>query len=903
MAVTYDLFPVLSIPEDFEGNRQLILDNEDIAWVVTEGSVHVFAAKRGREGVLSRRHYIAEYTQGDMLFGVNPNIVSEDTSIVLICIGVVNGKIAKIGRDDIHKVLTNTDKAQFVLNCINKWISVLTESTLSLYLEKEWSDKNHLDNHNIMKELKIFNEKVMVSATHYIADICHEEEQQIREKQQNDEASVRDSLKGLVEVTRQTKKDKKINSAGSDYIQNPYVAACQMVGSSMGININVPPKEILEKSKDILLDVVRNSHIRYRRIILSGEWWKTDNGPFLAFLGEDKSPVAVLPVTNNSYKIVNPKDDTEKIVDRKTALEINPRAYMFYRVLPSKVLNVKDLLKFSFSNSLRKDIFNIIFIGILGGILNTFIPIANGILFNSIIPEGERDQLIQMAFILISLSISGCLFQLARSFAMVRIESKVDISLQAAIWDRVLSLPIPFFRQFTAGELTMRAMGISQIRKILSGTVITTVLSAIFSIFNLVLLFQYSTKMALYTILLLTLSTAFALGCSLIQLRYKRELTRMTNTIAGQVLQIIEGITKFRVAGAEKRAFFQWSKAFGKQREVEFKTEMIENMLITFHTIFPVIMSMILFIIAFYDKGLGTGSFIAFNSAFMSFMTAIITLSGIMLTINSIIPTYESIIPILKTLPEYDEIKEDPGELDGSIELSHITFRYKPDMPPVLCDLTLKIKKGEYVAIVGPSGCGKSTILRLLLGFEKAEEGKIYYGGHDIDNVDIRSIRKQLGVVLQNSQILSGDIRTNIIGNNPNLNLEDAIEAAKMAGINDDIEAMPMGMFTIVSEGGSTLSGGQRQRILIARVIAGKPKIIFFDEATSALDNRTQAIVSKSMDSLKATRIVIAHRLSTIMNCDRIVVVNQGRIVEEGSYQELMSKKSAFYELAKRQLA
>jgi ATP-binding cassette subfamily C protein len=366
---------------------------------------------------------------------------------------------------------------------------------------------------------------------------------------------------------------------------------------------------------------------------------------------------------------------------------------------------------------------------------------------------------------------------------------------------------------------------------------------------------------------------------------------------------MIGGISRFRVAGAEKRAFFQWAKAFARQRKIEYRNEVIDNTLTTFNSIFPIIATMLIFIAAFYNRNLGTGSFIAFNSAFTGIMTAMVALSAVILSINTVITIYECMEPILQTKPEYDEWKEDPGELDGSIELSHITFRYQPDASAVINDLSLRINKGEYLAIVGPSGCGKSTILRLLLGFEKPEAGNIYYGGHDINKVDIRAIRKQLGVVMQNSQLMIGDIRSNVLGTNPNLTIEDAVEALKMAGIYQDIEAMPMGIFTVISEGGSTLSGGQRQRLLIARVLVNKPKIIFFDEATSALDNKTQAIVSKSLDALDATKVVIAHRLSTIINCDRILVIDKGCIIEEGKYEDLMKKEGTFYELAKRQLA
>lgn len=899
--MTYDLFGSLNSPVIVEGNKKLILD-EEFAWIVTEGTVHVFASGLNGEGTVGRRYYVSQFEEGDMLFGIKP-YMDDEKAIAFLCTGITDTKLVKIDLANIQIAMKDENKASCIYTHIKKWVSALAESTIELISDEQFINDITLESSSLLKELKTFNENAVKMAALYIDDVHRDEGQRMERRRGNDEAFVKESLKKLIEVSRQGKKSRKVDKDRMKFAENPSVAACQIVGEALGIKIRIPPESIMKKSKDIMLDVVRYSQIRYRQIILSGEWWKTDNGPFVAFLGEADEPVALIPLTSSSYKLVNPKDGSERVINSKTAAVINPKAYMFYRVLPNKVLNVVDILKFCSQGSLKKDLMLVILIGVVGGILNMFVPIANGILFDKIIPDGERGQLLQMALILGSFGISAVLFQLTRTFAMLRIENKTDTSVQAAVWDRVLSLPTPFFRQFTAGELAMRVMGINKIRKAISGTVITTILSALFSVFNLGLLFRYSSQMALYALVLVFISVAVTFTCSFLQLRYERELIEVTNKIAGQVLQIIGSIAKFRVAGAEKRAFFQWAKAYGRQKEIEFRNETIENALITFNDIFPIITSMVIFFAAFSANTLGTGSFIAFNSAFSGFMAAMLALSGVIPILNNIIPTYESTKPILHTQPEYDEIKEDPGELDGSIELSHITFRYKPDAPVVINDLSLKINKGEYVAIVGASGCGKSTILRLLLGFEKPEAGKIYYGGHDIEKVDIRSIRKQLGVVMQNSQLMSGDIKSNIIGANLNLTMEDAIEAAKMAGLYEDIQAMPMGMFTVISEGGSTLSGGQRQRLMIARAIANKPKIIFFDEATSALDNKTQAIVSKSMDSLKATRLVIAHRLSTVINCDRIIVIDKGRIIEKGSYEELMKNRNMFYELARRQLA
>ena len=261
----------------------------------------------------------------------------------------------------------------------------------------------------------------------------------------------------------------------------------------------------------------------------------------------------------------------------------------------------------------------------------------------------------------------------------------------------------------------------------------------------------------------------------------------------------------------------------------------------------------------------------------------------------------EMVRPILETEPEISEKKPVIERLSGGIEMNNVTFRYREDMPPVLDNISLKIRAGQYVAIVGKTGCGKSTLMRILLGFETPQRGAVYYDGRDLKNIDLKSLRSKIGTVMQNGSLFLGDLYSNIVISAPQLTLDEAWEAAEMAGLADDIRAMPMGMFTLVAEGSGGFSGGQKQRLMIARAVAPKPRILMFDEATSALDNVTQKQVSDALDSLKCTRLVIAHRLSTIKNCDRIIVLDGGHIVEDGTYEELIAKKGFFAELVSRQ--
>lgn len=293
--------------------------------------------------------------------------------------------------------------------------------------------------------------------------------------------------------------------------------------------------------------------------------------------------------------------------------------------------------------------------------------------------------------------------------------------------------------------------------------------------------------------------------------------------------------------------------------------------------------------------------YMAFNASFGMVSGAMTSLASIALTAAQIKPVMEMVEPILNAQPEIAQGKQVLTRLSGAIELNNLSFRYGEASPMVIDDLSLKIRPGQYVAIVGETGCGKSTLMRLMLGFEKPQKGAVYFDGRDIDKVDLKSLRQHIGVVMQNGKLFQGDLYSNIVISAPWLTLDEAWEAAELAGIADDIRAMPMGMHTILSEGGGGISGGQRQRLMIARAIAPKPKVLIFDEATSALDNITQKKVSESLDRLKSTRIVIAHRLSTIRNCDRILVMEHGKIAADGSFEELMEKSEYFAQLVRRQ--
>jgi ATP-binding cassette subfamily C protein len=541
----------------------------------------------------------------------------------------------------------------------------------------------------------------------------------------------------------------------------------------------------------------------------------------------------------------------------------------------------------------------------LGAVLGLVLPLATGLLFETIIPGADRGQLVQMTLVLLAVAVAGALFTVVRGIAIVRIESRAAGALQAAVWDRLIALPLPFFRDYSAGQLAIRAMSVEEIRRVMTGAVVTGLLAGLFSLSNLFLLLHYDLLLGAVGTGLIAVSLLVSVGVGLLQLRSQRSIVEQRSLISGMMLQFLTGISKLKLAGAESQAFSQWARAFGEQRDRTFYNRVLGVRLAVFNAAYPVLCSIVLFSLAARTLGgedaMGTGEFLGFTAAFGLCLGAVLSTSSALIQALGTVPLYEMVKPIRHTPPEVRPGKDDPGELSGAIDLKHVSFRYAPGGPLVLDDVSVSIRPGEFVAFVGPSGSGKSTLFRLLLGFETPEVGSVAYDEQDLGGIDVEAVRRQMGVVLQSGRVMTGDLFTNIVGSSA-ATLDDAWEAARMAGLDQDIRTMPMGMHTVVSDGGGTLSGGQRQRLMIARAIVNRPRILLMDEATSALDNRTQAVVSQSLDALRATRVVIAHRLSTILHADRIHVLVAGRITESGTFDQLMARDGVFAAMARRQL-
>ncbi|MDJ0797709.1 MAG: NHLP bacteriocin export ABC transporter permease/ATPase subunit [Calothrix sp. MO_167.B12] len=686
--------------------------------------------------------------------------------------------------------------------------------------------------------------------------------------------------------------------------ETPLLIAVGAVGKSLGITIRPPAKS---ENSHTLEAIARASGFRTRRVTLTPNWWKTDCGPLLAITKEEHQPVALLPVKATKYEILDPVELTRTPVNRHTAAQLAPIAYTFYRPFPDKELTVWDILQFTFRGH-PADFLKILWVGVIATLFGMVTPQITAILIDYAIPDANRKLLIQMGLGLFAASFGVVIFQLTQSFIILRLQTKVSFDTQAAVWDRLLKLKPAFFREYSTGDLYNRVSAITHIRDRLSSSILRTSFTSIFSLLNLVLLIVYSFPLALVAIVIAFIAVIITTIFSIITRQKMRPLQQLSGEVFGLTVQLIGGVSKLRVAAAESEAFACWANKYTQQVKLILSTQLVEDLLTAFNITLPAVSSMLLFglTVALIGQsqgqtGLSTGTFLAFNTAFGTFITSITRLSNTLIDILEITILWERAQPILETQTEIDAHKYHPGKLSGELKLDQVCFRYRQDSPLVLDGITLEAKPGEFIAIVGPSGSGKSTIVRLLLGFETPEAGTIFYDGRDLSGLDIAAVRRQLGVVLQNGRIMSGSIWENIAGGTI-VTQDEAWEALQIAGLGDDIQAMPMGIHTIISEGGGNLSGGQRQRLFIARALVHKPQILLFDEATSALDNRTQGIVTHSLEQLGVTRVVIAHRLSTIRHAHRIYVLHGGKILQQGNFEELATVEGLFADLIARQM-
>ena len=663
------------------------------------------------------------------------------------------------------------------------------------------------------------------------------------------------------------------------------------------------PVEIPESIQDAdeqLEYVLRPTGLMVREVELEENWQNDAFGPMLGYIRETGTTVALIPGTLFGYWFRDPATGRKTRVTQKTAKQFAREAMCFYQPLPMKKLGIPDLMLYMKNSISHSDLMMIALATLAVTLVGMIEPRVYSLVTGTILKNRNMNLMIGMAVFLLSSAFAAQLVGLVRSLLMERINTKTSQAVEASVMMRILSLPVSFFRRFSSGELSSRASSVNSLCSMILNNILSIGLSSVMSLLYVAQIFSFAPALVWPSVVIILATVIVSVTASFIQIGISRQKMKLSAEESGMSYAILNGIQKIRLSGSEKRVFARWGRLYARNARLEYNPPAFVKLNGVIITAVSLGGTIVLYYLAV-KTGVAENEYYAFNAAYGRVMGAFSALAGIAVSVASIRPVLEMAEPILKAEPEVAAEKQPVERLNGHIEMSHITFRYEEDTPYVLNDLSLNIRAGEYVAIVGRTGCGKSTLVRLLLGFEKPEKGAVFYDRHELESLDPRSLRKHIGVVVQNGQLFQGDIFSNITISAPQLTLDEAWEAAETAGIAQDIREMPMGMQTMISEGQGGISGGQKQRLMIARAIAPKPKILIFDEATSALDNVTQKQVSDALDKLKCTRIVIAHRLSTIRNCDRILVMDRGAIIEEGKYEELIAKGGHFAELVERQ--
>ncbi|MCU1237182.1 MAG: bacteriocin system transporter, ATP-binding protein [Candidatus Solibacter sp.] len=680
---------------------------------------------------------------------------------------------------------------------------------------------------------------------------------------------------------------------------DPLLAALHAVAGALGVTLRPSPQG--GRAPDRLREIAEASGVRARTVLLSGKWWRGENGPLLAYQF-DGSPVALLPASTGffggaRYQIFDPAAGTRHSVDEPAAAGLNAFARMIYPPLPED-LSTKNLFRHLLAPR-RRELRTILLAGAAAALLALVVPQGAAFLIGMAIPDADTNMVWQIAAGMAAAAFGSAVFLLAQAMATLRAQTAAFQTLQSGVWDYLLKLSPRFFRDFSAGQLRQRADAVTRIHQLLTADALRSLFAGAAAFPSVALIFWYSRGLALIALVCGALViTATWLGSRAL-FRVQARWQEMEEVLAGLVLQAIQAVSKLRVAGAANRAFSHWATHYSRKQKYAAELRQLRDLIRLINMVMPAAATTLAF---FWLLGnpIALGPFLACMAALTTFLAAVTTASDTCIALVHTANLWQRMRTILAGEPEVHTARTHPGRLRGAIAVENVTFRYRNGGPLILDSVSVRASPGECIALTGPSGSGKSTLLNLLLRFENPHSGAIYYDGRELSSLDITAVRRQIGVVTQDGRVMSGSILENICGGGIH-NMDSAWEAARAAGLAQDIEQMPMGMHTRVSDGGGNLSGGQRQRLLIARALVFKPSILIFDEATSALDNRTQAIVAESLKRLKATRVLVAHRLSTLRSADRIYVIEKGRVVQQGTYHQLIAESGLFARLVSRQ--
>jgi ATP-binding cassette subfamily B protein len=532
------------------------------------------------------------------------------------------------------------------------------------------------------------------------------------------------------------------------------------------------------------------------------------------------------------------------------------------------------------------------------------LPLFTKFFIDTLIPAKNNDLLAILGIAIIAFVSTKSAFLYLRSTMLLHLQIKFDSQITSSVFYHLLSLPYSFFQLRTSGDIISRLNSNVAIRNIVTYQMISTIIDGGLIIFYFVVLLIVLPSLALVTFAIGIIQLLLAINTSVKTKSLLKESLSSQAELQAYQVEALKGIATLKASGSEIRIINHWYELFIRSLNNTVRKDhffsIIQILRSSLDTLAPLLLIWLgtSFVI---NGSISLGTMLAFNALSISFLTPLTSLA------NSITNLYEGsahadrVMKILATAPEQTTQKEIPSSLSGKIRLKDIWFGYERNKISVIKNINIEIKAGQKIAIVGATGAGKSTLGMLLVGLYLPQKGIILYDNYSLVNLDLRILRNQIGVVLQEPFLFSGSIRQNIAFNNPDMNLEKIVEAARKSAIDREITAMPMGYDTMIAEGGASLSGGQKQRIALARALANDPIILLLDEATSHLDAETEHEIDKMLDSLSCTRIFIAHRLSTIINADLILFMKNGEIIERGTHSELLNNNDEYVRLFKRQ--
>ena len=945
------------------GNRPISLSDPELVWYVVEGAVDVFVAEHSEAEAASNFRQLLRAGPGRMIFGVaGDDALSSsvyigkglpDTHLRRVPLSAFTGPkpaellaaqidawitdvSATIARDVVprprperfltageeadqvsERVLstrqgvvwascpeggaafldtgeTTGDGPGFIPVSVFSWITLFSPSPVKVTSSRALGARGLLfsalaEFHRLALSVDEMNQRLM------LVDMANLQRAQVQYRRQSEERA-RDNLFGVLDARRPYAAD---DGAA-------LLSALKLVGDHEGIDFRAPVRRGGSEDGGLdLAEVQRVSGVRARQIKLSRDdrWWLGDSGAMLAFRRDSGAPVALLPGLSGRYRMIDPATGGSERVDARLAGSLAPEGRFFYRPLPpDERVRVVPLLRFA-CRGLGRELARFILSGMITGILMLIPPILLGVVVDNVIPSGSGGRLLEVALALVLLAILTALLQILQGTALMRLEAVAAARVSAAVWDRLLGLPQRFFRRFASGDLAMRALTFQGLRDQVSGVVASTLLSVIFLLPTFILLFLYNNRIGWLGLGLGVLSLGVTTSIGILQFPIFRHLLATSRRLAGDVLQLLNGVGKLRSTGSEGIGFAEWAKGYREQKRTEMRLGRLNEHLGAFLSAAPLLAVAAVFTVALDGGTLATGDFLTIYAAFIVFYMAVARLGTSFSAVAAILPSYQQATPILDAVPGAATEGEPPPDLSGDVRIDHVNFRYAEDSPPVLRDVSIHARAGEFVAIVGESGAGKSTLFRIALGLETPLSGAVYYDGRDLARLNRRAVRSKISMVVQDASMRPGTVLENIIGLATDLTEQDAWRAAALAAVDQEIAAMPMGMHTVAGDGSGSFAGGQIQRIMLAAALVRDPSILFLDEATNWLDNNNQAQVMQSVADLAITRFVSAHRLSTIRRADSIYVLQGGRVVQTGTFDELIEIEGPFRNLALRQMA